>query len=40
MEDHKFKLFENKVLRKIFEHEKHGVSEQFRILYTEKLIVI
>jgi hypothetical protein len=34
---HKLQVFENRVIRKIFETIKDEISEQFRILYAEEL---
>lgn len=31
-EEHKLHVFENEVLKKVFEHEKYDISKQFRIL--------
>lgn len=39
IEEHKFQVFGNKVIRRLFRPKKYEVSEQFMILYNEELSV-
>jgi len=38
-EEHKLQVFENRVLRKMFGHEKDEVSEQFRINIVRNFVI-
>jgi hypothetical protein len=37
MEDHRLRVFENRVLRRIYEHKRQGVVEDWRRLHNEEL---